>query len=200
VPQRAPSPIPGRAPTVDVAISAAPSDGWQPGLVTDASPTPPNAPTPATDSAEIAAEDVAEDVASIETVAGPRSAKPTPRPAERVAALANLRAEGLRSIRPTRRPVRQVVAPPPPATLDGPATARIATAATLPGALDGDRTLLGIVRNGERREAILRTSDGAITRVAQGDRLGEWRVGAIFDDRVRLVGASGREVLRMPGG
>lgn len=98
--------------------------------------------------------------------------------------------------RPARRPaaVAAVAAQP-----SSPVPANIAQAATLTGALaSGETGLLGVMGNGNRRTALLRTSDGRVQQVSRGDRVDGWTVSAIDANSVRLQGNGGNRTLRVP--
>ncbi|WP_375173479.1 hypothetical protein [Pseudooceanicola sp.] len=72
--------------------------------------------------------------------------------------------------------------------------------ATEKGALDLSSTaLLGTLVEPEGPRALIRTSNGAIRKVAPGDRIGTARVQAIATGMVQMVNLGMVQTLTMPG-
>jgi hypothetical protein len=96
--------------------------------------------------------------------------------------LASLDKESLRDI--TGRPLFAPSRRPPPAA----ATVQAEPAFVPPPAPPSpDYTLLGIIRNGDRATALLRSrSDGRNLRVEAGDMVGGWEIAAVDNVSVRL--------------
>lgn len=80
-----------------------------------------------------------------------------------------------------------------------PAPAEVGRMATVQRGLPADETgLIGVFANGNNRTALLRLSDGRVTRVRRGDTVEGWTVSSIDSATVRLTGRSGARTLRVP--
>jgi type IV pilus biogenesis protein PilP len=94
---------------------------------------------------------------------------------------------------------QQPKAATPSAALNIPSNARVARVATLTDAIDlGDLALVGIFGKSSSRYAMLRTSQGKITKVQTGQKVSGWTVSAIAEDGVRIQKRSKTRVLRLP--
>lgn len=80
-----------------------------------------------------------------------------------------------------------------------PSSARVASVATIRDGLDlGNLSLIGIFGKSNQRHALMRTAQGRIEKVTNGQRIGGWTVASIGDDGVRIQKRSKTKVLRLP--
>ncbi len=80
-----------------------------------------------------------------------------------------------------------------------PGSARVASVATIRDGLDlGNLSLIGIFGKSSNRHALLRTAQGRIEKVKNGQRISGWTVAGIGDDGVRIQKRSQTKVLRLP--
>jgi hypothetical protein len=200
-------------PLVAIAPAAAPddaraSDAPAPAAATSAPGIEPAAPPQTADTADepapgadSAGEPVPQAVAPLASIEGPRSFAPLARPEGLVSEAWRALAAAPRSPRPQTRPaavVRRVAALREARAARSPASADVAALATVSGTLPvEDAGLLGIVTQGNRREAIVMLASGEIARVGNGDRVGGWTVASINDDYIRLTGSGERRTLRL---
>lgn len=125
-------------------------------------------------------------------VAALRAPRPAPRPA-RIAAKARDRDAG----RPT---ASLQTAPASGARPRANAPRSVQAAATIPAAVAGDApSLIGVFGGTDTRRALIRSPDGKLSTVRQGDRFGGWTVSAIGPDSVQLRDGARAQTLRIPG-
>jgi general secretion pathway protein N len=121
-------------------------------------------------------------------IAGARSSPAAANAAGTANPLASLDKEALRDI--TERPLFAPSRRPPP--LPAPVAAAPAVAPLPAPPSTPDYTLVGIIRDGDRAIALLRSrSDGRNLRIEAGDIVGGWRIAAVDARSVRLKRADG---------
>lgn len=102
-----------------------------------------------------------------------------------------------RSPKPTERPKPRSVASTSPVKVTN--SRSIWRAATQPDEMKlGELSLVGVFGVRARREALLRLKTGEMRRVAEGDRIGDWRIARIDAAEVTLRRRDERLTLDLP--
>lgn len=194
------------APVAEASAAEAPSPEQAPVAEADAPAAAASADT-RSDLLEAAAGEAEEAAPAEAAAAEPVGPRPSPRPAalaaKAEAAIARAEASA-RAPKPTRRPAL-AARPPSSATAQGarpPSSVgrSVSSAATIRNGLPASGpNLIGVFGAPNGRRAIIRDGSGALRRVAAGDRVDGWVVGAISEESVRLRSGSTTSTLRLPG-